>query len=152
MSIRFGFAMLQHQNGRRSKSRITLRLEEDTRFTQKLKNLGSTPSTDPDDDNDGLLDTEEDKNGDGRIEGDTNNDRIWDDNEDWKETNSLNDDTDGDDVNDKEDYDPLNPNVWEKPSSETPWLIIALLVIVIVVVVFIVVLLLLRKRKGKTAM
>jgi len=55
-------------------------------------------------------------------------------------------------VNDKEDYDPLDPNVWEKPSSETPWLIIALMVLVIVIVVFFVVLLLLRKRKGKTEM
>jgi hypothetical protein len=109
-------------------------------------------NADPDDDNDGLLDTEEDQNGDERIEGDTNNDRIWDDNEDWKETDPLNDDTDGDDVNDKEDYDPLDPNVWEKPSSETPWLIIALIVIVIIIVVLIVVLLMLRKRKGKTAM
>lgn len=99
-------------------------------------NIGN--NADPDDDNDGLLDTEEDLNGNGIM--------------DIGETDPLNPDTDGDDVNDKEDYDPLDPNVWEKPSSETPWLIIALMLPVIAVVVFIVVLLLLRKRKGKTAM
>lgn len=113
-------------------------------------NIGN--NADQDDDNDGLLDNAEDKNGDGRIEGDTNNDRVWDDNEDWKETDPLNHDTDGDTVNDREDYDPLDPNVWEKPSSEAPWLIIALLLLVIVIVVVLVVLLLLRKRKGKTEM
>lgn len=118
-------------------------------------NLGN--NADPDDDNDGLTDAEEDKNGDGLIEGDTNNNRIWDDNEVWKETDPLDRDTDGDGVNDKEDYDPLDPNITAgpKPKDEPPpfpWAIVIILlpIVIILVVVFMVILMSRRKANGKT--
>jgi len=101
---------------------------------------------DDDDDNDGLLDTEEDKNGDGRVEGDTDNDRIWDDDEDWKETDPLNEDTDGDDHNDKDDYYPLDPDKWEK-EEEFPILLVLLPIIIIIIIVLILLMLLMKKRK-----
>jgi hypothetical protein len=101
---------------------------------------------DTDDDGDGLLDTEEDKNGDGLIEGDTNNNRIWDNGEDWKETDPLNSDTDGDTHNDKEDYYPLDPDKWKKEEDEFP-IMLVLIPIIIIIIILILLMLLLKKRK-----
>jgi hypothetical protein len=60
--------------------------------------------TDPnnaDTDGDGARDgTGEDKNGNGLIDGDTNNDRVWTAGEIWSETDPLNADTDGDGLTD----------------------------------------------------
>jgi glycosidase len=56
-----------------------------------------TDPTNPDTDGDGLSDGYgEDKDFDGKITGDTNNDRIWQPGEVWTETDPLNADTDGD--------------------------------------------------------
>lgn len=56
-----------------------------------------TSPTNPDTDGDGLSDGYgEDKNGNGKIDGDTNGDRIWQPGENWTETDPLNSDTDGD--------------------------------------------------------
>lgn len=56
-----------------------------------------TSPTIADTDGDGLSDGYgEDKNFDGKINGDTNNDRVWQNGEVWTETNPLSADTDGD--------------------------------------------------------
>ncbi len=56
-----------------------------------------TDPNNPDTDGDGLVDGYgEDKDGNGGIAGDTNNDRIWQPGEIWTETDTLNPDTDGD--------------------------------------------------------
>ncbi len=56
-----------------------------------------TDPNNPDTDGDGLSDGYgEDKNFNGKIDGDTNNDRIWQVGEIWTETDPLNADTDGD--------------------------------------------------------
>lgn len=58
--------------------------------------LETSPSN-ADTDGDGLSDGYgEDKDGDGKITGDTDNDRTWDSGEVWTETNPLKADTDGD--------------------------------------------------------
>ncbi|MEE9152307.1 MAG: CARDB domain-containing protein, partial [Thermoplasmata archaeon] len=94
-------------------------------------------NADTDDDDDGLLDTEEDLNGNGIF--------------DSGETDPLNPDTDGDGVNDREDYDPLDPNVTEEPKEQSsiPWVLIALLVPIVIIVVVFAALFIFRKRKGK---
>lgn len=56
-----------------------------------------TDPNNPDTDGDGALDgSGEDKDGNGLIAGDTNNNRVWDVGETWTETDPLNADTDGD--------------------------------------------------------
>lgn len=56
-----------------------------------------TDPTNPDTDGDGLSDGHgEDKDFDGKITGDTNNDRLWQSGEVWTETDPLNADTDDD--------------------------------------------------------
>lgn len=75
--------------------------------------------TDPsnsDTDKDGLSDGYgEDKNGNGRIDGDSNSNRVWNAGELWTETNPLNPDTDGDGLPDgwenRYGLDPLNSGV-----------------------------------------
>ena len=62
-------------------------------------------------------------------------------------TNPLDSDSDGDEVNDKDDYDPLNPSVWEEPtSSQWSWFVIILAVVIVVSVIFIVIFTLRKKR------
>ncbi|UCF07515.1 MAG: PKD domain-containing protein, partial [Thermoplasmata archaeon] len=80
--------------------------------------------TDPDDDNDGLSDSEELAKG----------------------TNPLESDSDGDGHDDLEDAYPLDPDKWKKeaPSALGLWLVI----LVIVVVIVLLVLLLLMKQRG----
>jgi hypothetical protein len=96
---------------------------------------GTGNNADEDDDEDGLLDIEEDKNQNGIV--------------DEGETDPLDPDTDGDGVNDKEDYDPLDPKVTEEPSS-TSWIWAAILMpIIIIVVVIVVLILIMRKRRGQ---
>ena len=56
-----------------------------------------TDPNNPDTDRDGATDGySEDKNFDGVIEGDTNNNRLYDAGEAWSETDPLNEDSDGD--------------------------------------------------------
>ncbi|UCE36559.1 MAG: fibronectin type III domain-containing protein, partial [Thermoplasmata archaeon] len=87
---------------------------------------------DPDDDNDGLTDAEEDKNGNG----------VWDE---GTETNPLNPDTDGDGHNDKEDEYPLDASKWKKEEEEFP---VALLILpIIIIIILILLFVLLKKRK-----
>jgi hypothetical protein len=87
---------------------------------------------DDDDDGDGLLDTEEDKNGNG----------IKDDDE----TDPLLSDTDGDGHNDLEDEYPLDPDKWKKEEEEFPVMLV-LIPIIIIIIVLILLMLLLKKRK-----
>jgi hypothetical protein len=60
-----------------------------------------TDPNNPDTDGDGARDgTGEDKNGNGLIDGDTGNDRVWAAGEIWTETDPLKADTDGDGLTD----------------------------------------------------
>jgi parallel beta-helix repeat protein len=94
----------------------------------------STPDhLDTDDDDDGVPDTEEDKNGNGIVDPD--------------ETDPLNSDTDGDTYNDKEDAFPTNPDKWEADEPEEGFLIWILLLILIIVIVL--VLFLATRKKGE---
>jgi hypothetical protein len=69
-------------------------------------------SVNPDSDGDGLTDGFEDGTvRDGRIEGDTNNNRIYDPGEKWLETDPFNPDTDGDGL----------PDGWEIAHGLNPW-------------------------------
>lgn len=77
-------------------------------------------NADDDDDNDGLLDSYEDKNGNGIV--------------DPRETDPLNPDTDGDGVDDKKDFNPLNPKVRERPEAELSLLIILIWLLTIIVI------------------
>ena len=70
----------------------------------------------PDTDGDGAVDgLAEDKDGNGKIAGDTNNNRVWDSGELWTETDPLNADTDGDGLPDgweiRYSLDPLDNGV-----------------------------------------
>jgi len=70
-------------------------------WPDRIRNPGEvwteTDPNNPDSDDDGLMDGHgEDKNGNGRIDGDTNNDRVWLAGEIWAETDPLKADTDGD--------------------------------------------------------
>lgn len=120
--------------------------------------IGNT--ADPDDDNDGVtddvdafptdanewLDTDLDGKG-NNLDLDDDGDGISDAKENMRGTDPLKSDTDGDGVNDGSDYEPLDPEVWEKPDdpgSSFPWI---LLIIIIVVVVLMVVFLLMTRRK-----
>lgn len=72
-----------------------------------------TDPNNPDTDGDGAVDGfGEDKDGNGRIAGDTNNNRLWDSGELWTETDPLNADTDGDGLPDgweiRYNLDPLD--------------------------------------------
>ena len=72
-----------------------------------------TDPNNPDTDGDGLVDGYgEDKNFNGRIDGDTNSNRVWEAGEVWLETDPLNPDTDGDGLPDgwevKYGLDPLD--------------------------------------------
>ena len=78
---------------------------------------------DDDDDGDELLDTEEIAKG----------------------TDPKNPDTDGDGVHDKEDYDPLDPDVTEEPTSQ-PWMLIIIIIAVVVVVIVLVAFMIKRKK------
>ena len=69
---------------------------------------GIPDSTDPDDDNDGVLD--EDDSGPLIPSSDSDGDGISDQDETAAGTDPLNHDTDGDGVNDGDDVDPLDPN------------------------------------------
>lgn len=71
-----------------------------------------TSPTKNDSDEDGLSDGYgEDKNFNGRIDGDTNSNRVWNAGELWTETNPLNRDTDGDGL----------PDGWEVQYGLSPW-------------------------------
>jgi hypothetical protein len=87
---------------------------------------------DEDDDNDGLRDGDEDKNGNGIV--------------DAGETDPLNPDTDGDGKNDKEDYYPLDDSKWKKPVEGISPALIALPIIIIIIVLLLL-LLLMKRRK-----
>lgn len=81
-----------------------------------IRDLGEvwteTSPTNPDTDGDGLSDGYgEDKNFDGKIDGDTNGDRIWQVGEVWTETDPLNADTDGDGL----------PDGWEVKNGLNPF-------------------------------
>jgi glycosidase len=70
--------------------------------------------TDPnntDTDNDGLLDGVEDANNNGRIDGDSNTNRVWNAGELWTETDPLAADTDHDEL----------PDGWEIQHGLNPW-------------------------------
>jgi hypothetical protein len=79
---------------------------------------------DDDDDDDGLLDTEEDINGDGILDED--------------ETDPLNSDTDGDGHNDKDDLYPRDPERWEEgfPIMFLILIIIGIIILLILVILF----------------
>lgn len=86
-------------------------------WPNKVRDPGETwTETDPnnaDTDGDGARDgTGEDKNGNGLIDGDTNNDRVWTAGEIWSETDPLKIDTDGDGLTDGWEFryglDPLD--------------------------------------------
>ena len=76
-------------------------------FTAASFTGSSEPITGVDSDGDGLLDTEEDKDGDNLTKGDTNNNDVMDKDEKWEETSILNPDSDGDGIIDSEDDHPL---------------------------------------------
>jgi hypothetical protein len=78
--------------------------------------------SDEDDDNDGLLDTEEDKNKNGIV--------------DKGETDFKNPDTDGDGHSDKADAYPLDKDRWEKEGNITGILLLVCVVVVIALVIF----------------
>ncbi len=83
-------------------------------YNDGTKNLSASRlvSVNPDSDSDGLTDGFEDGTvRDGRIEGDTNNNRIYDAGEKWKETDPNKADTDGDGL----------PDGWEVAHSLIPW-------------------------------
>jgi parallel beta-helix repeat protein len=88
---------------------------------------------DNDDDNDGILDTEEDKNGNGVV--------------DTGETDPLDADSDDDGHNDKVDVFPLDSSKWEEEEPESSFLIWIILLIIIIVVVL--VLFLATRKKGE---
>lgn len=96
-------------------------------------NIGN--NADPDDDNDGLLDVNEDKNGNGIV--------------DNGETDPLKWDTDGDDYSDGEDAYPLAPDEWEKEkvTPEDNTLIIFAVILIIIIIVIVIIFLFLRKSK-----
>ena len=88
---------------------------------------------DTDDDGDGLLDTEEDVNGNGIVDED--------------ETDPLNEDTDGDGHNDKEDKYPLDETRWREPVKWTnipiagdmePAVCFSLLIVLIIILVILI--------------
>ena len=70
-----------------------------------------TDPNNPDTDSDGLIDGSEDSNHNGRIDGDTNTNRIWDAGELWQESDPLNPDTDRDGL----------PDGWEVQHGLDPW-------------------------------
>ncbi len=83
-----------------------------------------TDPNNPDTDGDGLQDGYgEDRNGDGRIAGDTNNNRVYDSGESWTETDPLNKDTDGDGLPDgwevQNGLDPLDNGTTNMRTGET---------------------------------
>ncbi|UCE73052.1 MAG: hypothetical protein JSV56_08405 [Methanomassiliicoccales archaeon] len=84
-------------------------------------------NADDDDDDDGLLDTEEAEMG----------------------TDPLDPDSDDDGVKDDVDYDPLDPEVTEKPSPSFPWIWVLLLVVIVIVVLILVIFLSGKFKKGK---
>jgi VCBS repeat-containing protein len=115
---------------------------------------GTGDNADTDDDGDGFLDVWEeflgtnskdssnmpiDTDGDGAPDGDASNSQSW-----------MDTDDDGDNVIDSEDYAPLDPNVWKKPTSEGPgdflWMI--LIIIVVLIIVGLVVLKMMGKLPG----
>lgn len=75
-------------------------------------NWSETDPNDSDTDGDGLSDGYgEDKNYNGRIDGDSNSNRVWNAGELWTETAPLNPDTDGDGL----------PDGWESRFNLDPW-------------------------------
>jgi outer membrane protein assembly factor BamB len=96
---------------------------------------------DIDTDEDGLLNYEDD---------DDDNDGLTDIEEADKGTDPLKWDTDGDEVNDKDDYYPLNENKWEKEKEEEEGTsLILLLVPIIVIILLLILVILLSKRRKK---
>jgi hypothetical protein len=123
---------------------------------------GTGDNADNDDDNDGYLDedddfpynstewidTDSDSIGNNADE-DDDGDGLSDAQEIANGTNPLDPDTDADGVNDKDDYNPLDPKVQEKPSSSSwIWLVILLTIVIIFVATFVTVFTI-RKQKRK---
>jgi hypothetical protein len=123
---------------------------------------GTGDNADNDDDNDGYLDedddfpynstewidTDSDSIGNNADE-DDDGDGLSDAQEIANGTNPLDPDTDADGVNDKDDYNPLDPKVQEKPSSSSwIWLVILLTIVIIFVATFVTVFTI-RKKKRK---
>ncbi|UCF08169.1 MAG: hypothetical protein JSW28_00305, partial [Thermoplasmata archaeon] len=100
---------------------------------------GTPDNVDTDDDNDGLLDVEEDLDGDGTL--------------DTGETDPLDPDTDGDGVDDSQDEFPRDPVRWqvepeEEEESSIPLVLIIVIVSVILVAVIIAAWVATSRKKG----
>jgi outer membrane protein assembly factor BamB len=108
----------------------------------------SNKLSDPSDKASGVPDIDTD--GDGLLnyeDHDDDNDGLSDIEEAEKGTDPLNWDTDGDEVNDSDDYYPLNENKWEKEEEEGTPLILFLVPIIVIILLLILVILLSKRRK-----
>ncbi len=79
------------------------------------------------------------------VDDDDDGDELLDTEEIAKGTDPKNPDTDGDGVFDKLDYDPLDPDVTEEPTSE-PWMLFIIIIAVVVVVIVLVTFMIKRKK------
>jgi quinol-cytochrome oxidoreductase complex cytochrome b subunit len=52
-------------------------------------------------------------------------------------------------VDDKQDYDPLDPKVTTEP-SEMPWTLIIIVIVIVIVIIISIVSFIKKKRKGKS--
>lgn len=112
--------------------------------------LGTSP-IDPDTDDDDCNDNDDAFPLDGTEWSDNDEDGIGDNSDDDDDNDGLTDaeeadkgtdptlaDTDGDGVDDMEDYDPLDPAVWDSPAESLDpmiWVVLAIVIIIVVVIV-----------------
>jgi len=91
-------------------------------FSNDKDPFSTTDALDADTDDDGITDGDEDRNRDGAIYGDINNDGNWNDTEEWTETDPNDPDTEGDMANDGWEvfygFDPLSNDSFLDPDGD----------------------------------
>jgi hypothetical protein len=97
-----------------------------------------------------FVDADTDSDGVGNLEDeDDDGDGLSDIEEEELDTDPLKKDTDGDGVDDKQDYDPLDPKVTEEP-SQMPWSLIIIVIVVVIVIIISMGLFIKKKRQEKS--